>query len=128
MTSFIAAVYDLRMNPLASTTDVAAIRAGFPSIDGDRVFLDNPGGTQVHRSVYDAVASYYRDQNANLGGPFVTSQASDAMLEDARSEAAAFLGAASSCRDRLRRQHDDAHACTPRGSSAAGSVPATRSS
>ena len=95
MTSFIAAVYDLRMSQLASTIDVAGIRAGFPSIDGDRVFLDNPGGTQVHRSVYDAVESYYRDSNANLGGPFVTSKASDRILEEARSEAAAFLGAAS---------------------------------
>src|SRR6476659_2732010 len=95
MTSFIAAVYDLRMSQLASTIDVAGIRAGFPSIDGDRVFLDNPGGTQVHRSVYDAVESYYRDSNANLGGPFVTSQASDRILGEARAEAAAFLGAAS---------------------------------
>jgi cysteine desulfurase family protein (TIGR01976 family) len=95
MTSFIAAVYDLRMSQLASTIDVAGIRAGFPSIDGDRVFLDNPGGTQVHRSVYDAVESYYRESNANLGGPFVTSKASDRILEEARAEAAAFLGAAS---------------------------------
>jgi selenocysteine lyase/cysteine desulfurase len=95
MTSFIAAVYDLRMSQLASTIDIAGIRAGFPSIDGDRVFLDNPGGTQVHRSVYDAVESYYRESNANLGGPFVTSKASDRILEEARSEAAAFLGAGS---------------------------------
>ena len=86
------------MSQLASTIDVAGIRAGFPSIDGDRVFLDNPGGTQVHRSVYDAVESYYRDSNANLGGPFVTSKASDRILEEARSEAAAFLGAASGSR------------------------------
>ena len=41
----------------------------------------------------DAVESYYRDTNANLGGPFVTSKASDRILEEARSEAAAFLGA-----------------------------------
>jgi cysteine desulfurase family protein (TIGR01976 family) len=95
MTSFIAAVYDLRMNPLASTIDLAAVRAGFPSIDDRRVFLDNPGGTQVHRSVYDAVEGYYRDMNANLGGPFSTSRATDAMLEDARAVAAEFLGAAS---------------------------------
>jgi cysteine desulfurase family protein (TIGR01976 family) len=95
MTSFIAAVYDLRMNRLASTIDLAAVRAGFPSIDDRRVFLDNPGGTQVHRSVYDAVEGYYRDMNANLGGPFSTSRATDAMLEDARAVAAEFLGAAS---------------------------------
>ncbi len=83
------------MNPIASTIDVAAVRAGFPSIDDRRVFLDNPGGTQVHRSVYEAVEGYYRDMNSNLGGPFATSQATDAMLEEARAAAAGFLGAAS---------------------------------
>src|SRR6476646_6579363 len=95
MTSFIAAVYDLRMSQLASTIDVAGIRAGFPSIDGDRVFLDNPGGTQVHRSVYDAGESYYRDSNANLRRPSVPPTASDRILEEARPHAAAFLGAPS---------------------------------
>ena len=81
------------MNEIATMLDPAAIRGGFPSLRDGRVFLDNPGGTQVHRSVYDAIAGYYRDQNANLGGPFATSVASDQMLADARAQAAAFLGA-----------------------------------
>jgi cysteine desulfurase family protein (TIGR01976 family) len=81
------------MNEIATLLDPAAIRGGFPSLRDGRVFLDNPGGTQVHRSVYDAIAGYYRDSNANLGGPFATSVASDRMLADARAEAAAFLGA-----------------------------------
>src|SRR4029078_6547447 len=93
--SFIAAVYDLAMNPIASTIDIAAVRAGFPSIDGRRVFLDNHGGTQAHRSVYEAVEAYYRDANANLGGPFETSRRSDAMLEEARTVGGEFPGAAS---------------------------------
>ena len=83
------------MSTTSPTFDVAATRAGFPSLTPGRIHLDNPGGTQVHRSVYDAVESYYRDSNANLGGPFVTSKASDRILDEARSEAAAFLGAAS---------------------------------
>ena len=65
------------MNEIATLLDLAAIRGGFPSLRDGRVFLDNPGGTQVHRSVYDAIAGYYRDSNANLGGPFATSVASD---------------------------------------------------
>jgi cysteine desulfurase family protein (TIGR01976 family) len=81
------------MSRIAPTIDPAAIRMEFPSIRDGRVFLDNPGGTQVHQSVYDAVADYYRDANANLGGPFATSVASDRMLDEARAEAAAFLGA-----------------------------------
>ena len=81
------------MNPIASTIDIAAVRAGFPSIDGRRVFLDNPGGTQAHRSVYEAVEAYYRDANANLGGPFETSLESDRVLASARGDVAALLGA-----------------------------------
>ena len=81
------------MNEIATLLDPAAIRGGFPSLRDGRVFLDNPGGTQVHQSVYDAIAGYYRDSNANLGGPFATSVASDRMLADARAQAAAFLGA-----------------------------------
>jgi cysteine desulfurase family protein (TIGR01976 family) len=81
------------MNEIATLLDPAAIRGGFPSLRDGRVFLDNPGGTQVHQSVYDAIAGYFRDSNANLGGPFATSVASDRVLADARDQAAAFLGA-----------------------------------
>ncbi len=81
------------MNEIATLLDTAVIRSGFPSLRDGRVFLDNPGGTQVHASVYEAIADYYRDANANLGGPFATSVASDRMLAGARAQAAAFLGA-----------------------------------
>ena len=81
------------MNEIATLLDPAVIRSGFPSLRDGRVFLDNPGGTQVHTSVYEAVADYWRDRNANLGGPFATSVASDRMLADARAQAAEFLGA-----------------------------------
>jgi len=81
------------MNEIATTIDPARIRAAFPSLRDGRVFLDNPGGTQVHESVYAAIADYYREANANLGGPFETSVASGRMLDAARAEAAAFLGA-----------------------------------
>jgi cysteine desulfurase family protein (TIGR01976 family) len=77
----------------APTLDIAAVRAGFPSIRPGRVFLDNPGGTQAHASVYAAIAAYFDEANANLGGPFATSVASDAMLAAARDRAARFLGA-----------------------------------
>ena len=78
--------------------DVAAIRARFPALrreqDGSPVvFLDGPGGTQVPEPVIDAVAGYYRTMNANSGGSFVTSQASDAMADAAHAAVADFLGA-----------------------------------
>jgi cysteine desulfurase family protein (TIGR01976 family) len=72
---------------------VTAVRAQFPSLRPGRVYLDNPGGTQVHGSVIEAIADYYLNSNANLGGPFETSRASDRVLADARRDVALMLGA-----------------------------------
>ncbi len=79
----------------SAALDSAALRAGFPALRHDRVYLDNPGGTQTHASVIEAMAAYLRDRNANLGGPFETSCLSGETLADARAAAARFLGAAS---------------------------------
>ena len=81
------------MEQTAHTIDVEAIRAQFPALASGRVHLDNPGGTQVHRSVIDAVNEYYTRFNANLGGPFETSVESSRVLEDARRDMAGMLGA-----------------------------------
>ena len=102
------------MSTHATSLDVAGVRAGFPSLREGRIYLDNPGGTQVHGSVMTAVTEYYLQSNANLGGPFETSVASDAVLEGARDDLARFLGCGRRRGD-LRRQHDDADASTPRG-------------
>ncbi len=80
--------------------DVVALRAEFPALarqQGGRpvVYLDGPGGTQVPARVIDAVADYYRSMNANHGGPFETSVASDAMSAEAHAAVADLLGAAS---------------------------------
>ena len=80
--------------------DVDALRAEFPALaratDGRPVaFLDGPGGTQVPQRVIDAVSRYLRDTNANSGGAFTTSEASDAMAAEAHAAVADFLGAAS---------------------------------
>ena len=80
------------MSTHATSLDVAGLRAGFPSLREGRIYLDNPGGTQVHGSVMTAVTEYYLQSNANLGGPFETSVASDAVLEGARHDLARFLG------------------------------------
>ena len=83
------------MNRITPPLDAAALRAGFPALVPGRVYLDNPGGTQIHRAALEAMEGYLRDSNANLGGPFETSRASDAMLEDARAAAAELHGAGS---------------------------------
>jgi cysteine desulfurase family protein (TIGR01976 family) len=80
--------------------DVDALRAEFPALrreqDGRPVaFLDGPGGTQVPQRVIDAVARYLTDTNANHGGAFTTSEASDAVADEGHAAVADFLGAGS---------------------------------
>ena len=76
-----------------ATFDVAAVRARFSALDRPTAFLDGPGGTQVPDSVIEAMAGYLRESNANVGGPFATSRATEAVIEEAHERAARFLGA-----------------------------------
>jgi cysteine desulfurase family protein (TIGR01976 family) len=72
--------------------DLTAVRSRFPALASEAAFFDGPGGSQVPQSVIDAVAGYLRESNANLGGAFPTSRASDDVLEGARAAAADFTG------------------------------------
>ena len=56
------------------------------------VYLDGPGGSQMPDAVARSVADYLTGINANAGGPFVTSVATDLLLHDARLAAADLLG------------------------------------
>jgi len=73
--------------------DVAAVRARFTALDRRTAFFDGPGGTQVPDSVVEAMSSYLRETNANLGGPFETSRRSDEVVGAAHETAGRFLGA-----------------------------------
>ncbi len=80
--------------------DADALRSEFPALAREQdgrpvVFLDGPGGTQVPQRVIDAVVGYYRETNANSGGAFTTSAASDEMTTEAHAAVADFLGAGS---------------------------------
>jgi cysteine desulfurase family protein (TIGR01976 family) len=74
-------------------TTVEAARARFTALQQPLAFFDGPGGTQVPDSVIDAIATYLREANANVGGPFSTSQESDALVDHAHETAAEFLNA-----------------------------------
>jgi cysteine desulfurase family protein (TIGR01976 family) len=75
--------------------DVEAARRRFPALASGTAFFDGPGGTQVPESVIEAVERYLRDSNANLGGPFARSRASDEVVDAAHAAAARFLGCGS---------------------------------
>src|SRR5437764_11379725 len=76
----------------AAILDVDALRARFPALASGVAFLDAPGGTQCPQSVIDAIGSYLRESNANLGGAFAASRRSDELVERAHGTAAGFLG------------------------------------
>lgn len=79
--------------------NVDAVRAQFPALNRPAaggvlsVHFDNPAGTQVPQRVIEAVSRYYQTMNANSGGAFATSQASDTMVQQTRAKLAAFLNA-----------------------------------
>ena len=81
------------------TFQAEAIRALFPSLNAETadglspIFLDNPAGTQVPRSVMDAVTQYFLTMNANSGGFFATSRRNDEMVQKTRASMADFLNA-----------------------------------
>lgn len=90
------------------TLDLNRIRAQFPSLGvadpsassgqalkHPRIYLDNPGGTQVARQVIDRMTHYFTHHNANHGGAFRTSIDSDEILHEAHAAMADLLNAAS---------------------------------
>ena len=79
--------------------DLGAVRAQFPALarrhgDHPMIHLDGPAGSQVPRSVIEAVADTLAHHNANSHGLFPTSRESGAIDEDARRCAADLFGAA----------------------------------
>jgi len=81
--------------------ELEAVRNSFPALsrlfEGQpAVFFDNAAGTQVPVQVIAQIGRYLIQENANAGGHFATSRATDERIRAARSACADFLGAAGS--------------------------------
>jgi cysteine desulfurase family protein (TIGR01976 family) len=74
--------------------DVARVRARYPALQGDTVWLDGAAGTQSPTTVIDAIADAYRSGTSNGGGVFAASARADAYVEAARAAVADLVGAA----------------------------------
>src|SRR5512139_3661604 len=87
------------MSPPERTADVASvfsIRSHFPALERTQgghpvAYFDGPGGTQVPRSVADAVTDYLLHHNANTHWRYPTSEETDSLLAAARAAVADFL-------------------------------------
>lgn len=80
---------------------LATIRQQFPALQRRQgevtaIYLDGAAGTQVPRSVVEAVSEAMLHHNANLGGTFDTSRECGALMENSASAFADFFGASSS--------------------------------
>ena len=85
---------------MTAALDVAAIRAQFPALavkDGgrDRIYFDNPAGTQVPQRVIERTVDCLANRNANLGGYFVTTVEAGELVDLAHQACADFYNAAS---------------------------------
>jgi cysteine desulfurase family protein (TIGR01976 family) len=83
--------------PSSSLAPLEAIRDRFPALSrrykGFPVaYFDGPGGTQVPRTVVDAMSDYLLHHNANTHWVYPTSQETDAELASARRALADLLG------------------------------------
>ncbi|KAJ5437773.1 uncharacterized protein N7458_008771 [Penicillium daleae] len=78
---------------MASTVDVAAARAAFPALQGEQIYMDNAGGSQVLGTVADSIRSYLLNTNVQLGATYETSKTSTATFENAYKVAAGFINA-----------------------------------
>jgi cysteine desulfurase family protein (TIGR01976 family) len=75
-----------------ATLDVQAVRKRFSALARPLAFFDGPGGTQCPDVVIEAIASYLRETNANVGAPYETSRLTDELVARSRERAASFLG------------------------------------
>jgi cysteine desulfurase family protein (TIGR01976 family) len=73
--------------------DVERVRALYPALLSDTVWLDGAAGTQSPSSVIDAIADAYRVGTSNAGGAFASSQRADEVTEAARMAVADLVGA-----------------------------------
>jgi cysteine desulfurase family protein (TIGR01976 family) len=71
---------------------VEAARERFSSLRSGFAFFDAPGGTQVPDEVGRAIADALRDASGNLGAPYATGRAVEAILARAKDDGGRFLG------------------------------------
>lgn len=78
------------------TISLDQIRSQFPALERTHngypvAYFDGPGGTQVPRTVVEAMNDYLYNHNANTHWGYPTSDETDAMIEDARQAFADFF-------------------------------------
>ncbi len=71
---------------------IDSIRSRFPAFEDGTVYVDGPAGTQVPRSVIEAVSQAMTRSVSNVGGPFAASERSGSVVASARLALADLVG------------------------------------
>jgi selenocysteine lyase/cysteine desulfurase len=80
------------MAEVLTSSGLGAARSRFSALQHGFAFFDAPGGSQVPDEVGEAIARALREASANMGAVYETSLRVKAILEEAESKAAGFLG------------------------------------
>ncbi len=82
------------MTTAEPTLNLNQIRAEFPALNDDCVYLDNAGGSQVLRRVADRVSDYLLTSSVQLGASYAQSQQAGVKVLAARQSVATLINAA----------------------------------
>jgi cysteine desulfurase family protein (TIGR01976 family) len=73
--------------------DLEYVRAQFPALKNEWIFMDNAGGSQILKSVVDRINEYYYSNNVQLGGSYQVSQDALAAFQKGRADIATLFNA-----------------------------------
>jgi cysteine desulfurase family protein (TIGR01976 family) len=71
--------------------DLPRVRAQFPALQGDWIFFDNAGGSQILQSAIDRVVEFFTTSMVQLGGSYALSQLATERVTDGRRALARWM-------------------------------------
>lgn len=77
-----------------TTIDLEFVRAQFPALAGEWVFMDNAGGSQTLKQVVDRIGEYLLTSDVQHGASYTISQTATARVREAQRAMAAYVNAA----------------------------------
>jgi cysteine desulfurase family protein (TIGR01976 family) len=79
---------------VVSAPSIEAIRARFPTLNGDFAYLENAGGSQVPTEVGDVIRDYLRSSYVQLGAGYPQSRQATAIVDEAHEFGALLMNGA----------------------------------
>ena len=74
--------------------DLNFVRRQFPSLNGEWIYMDNAGGSQILKSVADNISKYLLNFNVQLGASYKISQTATEAVVEGAAMTAEFINAA----------------------------------